>query len=91
MQEIPQEVPCDDCGQPCGIFVCTGCYEKTKTSGRIEGLKRAISIVESRQATAKALNCDEVYMAAFEGILVFLRCELYETEFPERALPTVLD
>lgn len=85
MQEIPQIVPCDDCGKPCGIFVCTGCWEKGKTKGRIEGLKKAIKIVEARQATADALNCGEEFMEPFRQILVFLKAEVWRHENPEEA------
>lgn len=51
----------------------------------IPGLKKAISIVESRQATAKALIYDEVYCAAFEDVLVFLKAELFRQEHPDQA------
>ena len=81
MQEIQKEVPCDDCSQPCGIFVCTGCWEKNLKPG----LKKAIKIVDNRLATAKALGCGEEYLAAFDEIQVFLKAELWRQENPEEA------
>ena len=85
MEERPPVVPCDDCGQPCGIFICTGCYEKSKGSSLVPGLKKAIKIVESRQATADALNCGEEFMEPFRQILVFLKAEVWRQENPEEA------
>jgi hypothetical protein len=51
----------------------------------IPGLKKAIKIVENREATAKALIYDEVYMACFKDLLIFLRAELWRQENPEEA------
>lgn len=41
-------IPCDDCGKACGIFLCTGCYEKAKT-------KAVDSVTQQLQAAQKAL------------------------------------
>lgn len=59
--------------------------KKSKTKGRIEGLKKAIKIVEARQATADALNCGEEFMEPFRQILVFLKAEVWRQENPEEA------
>lgn len=51
----------------------------------IDGLKKAIKIVEGRLATAKAIGYNESYLAALENTLVFLRAELWRLENPEEA------
>lgn len=88
MQEIPPILPCDDCTNDAGIYVCTGCYEKAKTSGRIEGLKKALKILDNREATAKTLIYDEVYLAAFHDLRIFFNAELFRQENPDRASHT---
>ena len=75
------DIPCDDCGKPCGIYVCTGCYDKNLRPG----LKKAIKIVQNRQATAKALNCGEEFMEPFKQLLIFLEAELWRAENPDKA------
>jgi hypothetical protein len=54
----------------------------------IDGLKKAIRIIECRLHTAHGLNFDEVYIAAYEDALVFLKAELYRQEHPEHAAKT---
>lgn len=89
MQEIPAIVPCDDCGQPCSIFICTSCYEKSKISaGMIAGLKKAIKILDNRETTAKAFIYDEVYLAAFKDLRIFFNAELFRQEYPEQTSHT---
>jgi len=88
---MPEIIPCDDCEKPCGIHICTGCYEKPKVLGRIDGLKLAVKIAESRLGTAKACGYNESYQAAYEDMLVFLRAELYRQEHPDKAVRTTLD
>ena len=56
------------------------CCEDAKKAGKVEGLKRALSILENREATAKALIYDEVYLAAFHDLRIFLNAELFRTE-----------
>ena len=85
---MPEIIPCDDCEKPAGIYICLGCYEKAKDKGRIDGLKIAIRIAESRQSSAKALNYNESFIAGFEEMLVFLRAELWRQENPEEARKT---
>lgn len=51
----------------------------------IPGLKKAIKIVENRQATANALGYKKVYMACFDDLLIFLKAELWRQENPEEA------
>lgn len=77
-------IPCDDCEKPCGIYICTGCYEKAKGSP-VPGLKKALKILESRETTARALIYDEVYLAAFNDLRIFLNAELFRAEHPEQA------
>ncbi len=67
------------------------CCNKAKQEGKVEGLKRALSILKSREATAKALIYDEVYLAAFEDLKIFLNAEIFREEHPERASHTYLD
>lgn len=77
-------VPCDDCGKPCGIYICTGCYEKAKSS-LIPGLRKALKILDGREATAKALGYNESYLEAFKNLRVFLNAEIWRQENPEEA------
>ena len=79
------EIPCDDCSKPCGIFICTGCYEKVKTLGRVDGLKKALNILESREATAKALGCGDEFLAPFEQLKVFFNAAIWRLENPVEA------
>lgn len=88
MSEI---IPCDDCEKPCGIHVCTGCYEKAKGRNLVPGLKEAIKILESREATAKAINYDEVYLEVCRDLKIFLVAELFRQEHPDKAAYTTLD
>ncbi len=76
---------CDDCGQECGIQICTGCYGKAKGSSLIPGLKKALKILDQREATAKALIYDEVYLEAFKDLRIFFNAELWRQENPEEA------
>ncbi len=90
---MPEVIPCDDCEKPCGIYICTGCYEKAKSRARIEEMKKAIRIAETRQSTARGLNYEKSYLAAYDDLLVFLKAELYRMEHPDYAAKTrtVLD
>lgn len=76
---------CDDCGKECGIQICTGCYEKSKGSSLIPGLKKALNILDNREATAEALIYDEVYLAAFKDLRIFFNAELWRQENPIEA------
>lgn len=89
---MPEIIPCDDCEKPCGIHICTGCYEKAK-GNLVPGLKKALRILESREMTGKALGCDESYMAAFNDLKIFLDAELWRQEHPQQAAEsrTMLD
>ena len=59
----------------------------------VEGLKKAIRIIECRLHTAQGLNFEDSYVAAYEDALVFLKAELYRQENPGHAAKTrtVLD
>lgn len=79
---------CDDCGKPCGIQICTGCFGKAQSESLVPGLKKAIKILESREHTAQILTYDEVYLAAFHDLKIFLKAELYRQENPDKASHT---
>jgi hypothetical protein len=90
---MSEVITCDDCDKIAGIYICTGCYEKAKAAVRVEEMKKAIRILESRQRTAKALTYEEDYLAAYEDALIFLRAELERLERPNEAIKfrTVFD
>jgi hypothetical protein len=54
----------------------------------IPGLKKALKILDNREATAKALIYDEVYLAAFEDLRIFFNAELWRQEHPDQVSHT---
>jgi len=67
------------------------CCKKAKNEGKVEGLKRALSILNTRETTAKILIYDEVYLAAFKDLRIFLDAEIFRSEHPEQAACTTCD
>lgn len=57
----------------------------------VPGLQCAERLIDARLRTAVALGYSEVFRAALDEALVFIRAELYRQEHPESASYTVVD